>query len=98
MDFCIILFVVKIQVVCDCNSIARGDCRDLVLDIAEKGSICEKRALHRVLGNRLRRVEGPFLTTVPQQKSTALVRSGKDHDEGAEHRWPTGCILVRFEK
>lgn len=98
-DFCSILFVVvEVQVVCDRHAMAGGDGRDLVLDIAEERGICEKRVLRRVLGDRLGGVEVPFGTAVTQQKCTSFVRSGEDHDEGAEHRWPAGRVLVRLEK
>ena len=88
--------VIEIEIICQRDTMSRCDRCNLMLNIAEE---CHVTYRWLVDGRkRLARVEDPFLTVVPKEKSSSLMGRRKDDHERSKHLFAPWSIDMRLKE
>src|SRR6266849_4953345 len=88
--------IIEIKIVCQCDPISRCDMCNLMLDIAEECHVTYRWLVGS--SKRLGRVEVPFVTVVPKEKSPTLMGRRKDNHERPKHLFAPWSIDMRFKE
>src|SRR6266852_9763123 len=88
--------IIEIQTVCQCDPMSQRDRCNLMLNIAEECHVTYRRLVDG--RKRLCRVEEPFVTMMPKEKSSALMGRRKDNHKRAKHLFAPWSIDMRLKE
>ena len=87
---------IEVQVVCQCDTMSRCHRCNLVFNIAEECHVTYRWLVDAC--KRFGRVEDPFVTAVPKEKSSTLMGCRKDDHERPKHLFASWSIDMRLKE